>query len=269
MLGGALFEHLAKGHRVVGTSRAEDRAGLVRIDALDRGALDRIVGEPWDLVVNCIGLVDREQAERTPELAWVLNAEVVDRIARAATGRFVHVSSDAVFEGCDQPIRVESTPPAPLSVYATTKLAGEELALNASSATVLRVPMMFGTTPWSTKFVTRCHRGERAYVNVSSNAVYIPSLLDAFWNLVQFDGVVHFGGRDRVTRHEVLTAVRAATGIHGPVPRLEVDTGAERRGSGHTELRSERHDLVGLPLGEATRHLRAGTSRGEALRGVA
>jgi len=86
-------------------------------------------GADWVINAAAYNFVDR--AEDEPELAHAVNALGPQNLARwcaAQNATLVHVSTDYVFT--DSPGRtphVETESPAAASVYATSKLAGEEL----------------------------------------------------------------------------------------------------------------------------------------------
>ncbi len=84
-----------------------------------------------DWVINAAAYNFVDRAEDEPELAYAVNALGPQNLARwcaAQNAILVHVSTDYVFT--DSPGRtphVETESPAPASVYAKSKLAGEEL----------------------------------------------------------------------------------------------------------------------------------------------
>ena len=100
-----------------------------------------------DVVINCAAFNDVDGAEDRPGEAFALNAFAVRSLARAAEAvgaTLVHFSTDFVFDGrASTPYREEDAP-VPRSAYASSKLAGEWLALDAPRAYVLRVESLFG-----------------------------------------------------------------------------------------------------------------------------
>ena len=101
------------------------------LDITDLEAVRRMVQvEGVDVIVNCAGYTNVEEAEDRPELAELLNAKAVENLAVAmkeVNGLLLHISTDYVFGGevLNTPI-TETQKPAPQGVYAQSKLHGEE-----------------------------------------------------------------------------------------------------------------------------------------------
>jgi dTDP-4-dehydrorhamnose reductase len=121
-VGSALREPLAS----VGTVLPADRTvlALSRPDSLP-ATLDRL--SP-DLIINPAAYTAVDQAEDERKLAYCVNVEAPRTMARWAADRgvpIVHFSTDYVFNGSgDRPWR-EQDLTGPLSIYGTSKLAGE------------------------------------------------------------------------------------------------------------------------------------------------
>lgn len=101
-----------------------------------------------DLIVNCAAFNMVDAAESRPADAFAVNAFAVRALARAAESCgavFVHYGSDFVFDGAASQPYDETSEPAPRSVYASSKLVGEWLALEPPRAYVLRVESLFGS----------------------------------------------------------------------------------------------------------------------------
>ncbi len=100
------------------------------------------------VVVNCAALTDTGRCEREPAQADLLNSRAPAALAAAcrATGSYlVQISTNEVFDGeADSPYH-EDAPTRPLSAYARSKRAGEELVLAAApDALVLRTAWLYG-----------------------------------------------------------------------------------------------------------------------------
>ncbi len=125
-----------------------------------------------DLIVNCAAVTDVDGCEGKRELATTINATTPGALARLAAergARFLHISTDYIFDGkLDRPYR-ESDVPAPLSHYGASKLAGEEAVMAASPQHVIaRVSWVFG--PDRPSFVDQILK--RALTNEAAAAVH-------------------------------------------------------------------------------------------------
>ena len=100
------------------------------------------------VIVNAAGYAAVDKAESEPALASRINAESVAAAARAATALGVpllHVSTNYVFDGGKAAAYATEDATNPLSVYGTTKLAGELAARGlCKQSWILRVSWLFG-----------------------------------------------------------------------------------------------------------------------------
>ncbi len=122
---------------------------VLQADLHTSGEVERLLDETQpDWVIHCAALADVDACERDPELAWALNselpAELAQHVARGGA-RLLHVSTDAVFDGRKGNYR-EDDPPNPLSIYARTKLAGEQRVMEANPDAIVARVNLFG---WS------------------------------------------------------------------------------------------------------------------------
>ncbi|CAN5765571.1 dTDP-4-dehydrorhamnose reductase [soil metagenome] len=91
------------------------------------------------LIIQCAGVCDVENCEKSPEFAWLVNVEAMRILLAHAppTARIVYMSSDHVFSGDTGPYD-ESSPTDPLSVYGRTRVAAEALMLARPNTIVIR-----------------------------------------------------------------------------------------------------------------------------------
>jgi len=83
-----------------------------------------------DIVINAVAYTAVDRAEQDEALAYRVNAEAVEAMARACGIRgipLIHVSTDYVYDGAKADPYLESDPTGPINAYGRTKLAGEDL----------------------------------------------------------------------------------------------------------------------------------------------
>jgi dTDP-4-dehydrorhamnose reductase len=129
------------------------------LDVEDAAAVERAIDRMRpDAVVNCAAFHNVDRCESEPERAFAVNAVAVDRLAALCAQRaiaFATISTDYVFDGVTDRPYAESDVPRPLSVYGTSKLAGELLALRHRGRTlVVRTCGVYGLKPSAGKGYT-------------------------------------------------------------------------------------------------------------------
>jgi dTDP-4-dehydrorhamnose reductase len=133
-------------------------ADLPEVDITDERSLRRALADLKPKVIfNCAAMTDVDGCESKRDLAFALNATAAGIVAAAAASLgalLVHVSTDFVFDGRKRTPYVEDDPPAPLSVYGQSKLAGERLVAERGDKWVIaRTAWLYGRTRMS--FVDR------------------------------------------------------------------------------------------------------------------
>lgn len=84
-------------------------------------------------IVNAAAYTAVDKAQSEPSLAYAVNALAVGALAQAAQlcgATLVHYSTDYVFDGSGTTPWTETDQTAPLNVYGSTKLTGEQLIIN-------------------------------------------------------------------------------------------------------------------------------------------
>ena len=154
------------------------------LDITNLAAIRKMVRkEGIDTIVNCAGYTDVEGAENRPDLAELLNARAVENLAVAmkeVNGLLLHISTDYVFGGepLNSPIS-EDQKPAPMGVYALSKLHGEEAIRRVGCRhIIIRTAWMFSR--FGNNFVKTMRRltSERTSLNVVYDQVGTPTFAD-------------------------------------------------------------------------------------------
>lgn len=154
MLAHALVPALrGRGHEVVALGRAA-------LDVTDEAAVHaRIAAERPDVVVQCAAYTAVDAAEADEAGAFRVNADATRYVAAACQrmgARLVYPSTDYVFPGdAARPYR-PADPTGPINAYGRSKRAGEEAALRADGALVVRTSWLYGAG--GTNFVDTMRR---------------------------------------------------------------------------------------------------------------
>ncbi len=83
----------------------------------------------FDFCINCAAYTNVEQAEKTPEVAFKVNAEGVKNLALACKEfnvKLIHISTDYVFDGEKEEGYLPTDEPNPINEYGKSKLKGEQ-----------------------------------------------------------------------------------------------------------------------------------------------
>ena len=196
-----------------------------------------------DIIVNAAAYTAVDRAEDEPDLADRVNHLAVAEIATWAMrheARVIHYSTDYVFDGtATRPYR-EDDRTAPLGVYGSTKLAGEE-ALRASGARHLLLRTAWVYAPRGHNFLRTMLRlgTERDELSVVSDQIGAPtparlvaqttaSLMHVWLDRgvtaeEGFDGTYHVAARGRCSWFDFAGAILPGAkerGLIERVPRL-------------------------------------------------
>jgi len=225
-----------------------EEIGRDRLDVEDLDAIpEQLDRASFDVLVNCTSFHKTDEVEGDPLRAMTVNAHAVRLMADAATrngARFVHFSTDYVFDGLAGVPYEEDTSPAPLNVYGASKLMGEALArVHCTDTLVCRVASLFGVAGASGKggnFVETMIRvgREKGELRVVDDICMSPTsthdVAVAVTRLLDTDadaGVYHVVNAGSATWYEFACRIIERVGVAAsvlPVPAEEFPTAAER-----------------------------------------
>lgn len=132
------------------------------------------------VIINCAAYTAVDKAESDSKLADTINHLAVQHLAELAkiyNCKFIHISTDYVFDGNNYKPYNETDKPNPQSVYGSTKLAGE-LALqkiNPENTIIIRTSWVYSS--YGNNFVkTMLKLGkERDFLNVIHDQIGTPT----------------------------------------------------------------------------------------------
>ncbi len=225
LLGNAYAEAaIRRNHSVTAlyNSRKPIARGLfkcLRNDAQDLGPITELTLEWWpDVIVNCAAISSPAQVDADPKLAEKINVNLPRHLSQLAThigARFLHVSTDMVFDGqSEEPYRSTDLP-CPKTLYGQTKLMAEREVLehNLEDPVVLRVPILMGNSPSGKrsaheKLLAMIDRGEvpefyQEEVRQPCSANNAAEVLLELSERRDLSGIFHWAGADRLSRFEM------------------------------------------------------------------
>ncbi len=157
------------------------------------------------LIINAAAYTAVDKAESEPDLAYRINAEAPKALAQSAAkcgAGLVHISTDYVFSGQVGSPRCETDATGPLSVYGSSKLAGEDAIRSAlDQHIILRTAWVYGTQGKGNFLKTMLRLGaERREVNVVCDQVGAPTwaqdvasvIAQISPNIAQIPGTYHY-----------------------------------------------------------------------------
>lgn len=233
----ALVAAVPAGWRVV----APDRAALDITDA--RAVTETIARIRPDVVVNAAAFTGVDAAESDPALAFRVNRDGAAHLAaaaHAARARFLHVSTDYVFDGRKSTPYVPDDAPNPLSVYGESKLAGERMVADRTDGAAVVVRTAWVHAQEGRNFLTTMVRllRERPEVRVVSDQIgtptHAPGLARALWALAaraDVRGTLHWTDAGVASWYDFAVAIRdlaQAPARVVPIPSFEYKTPARR-----------------------------------------
>jgi dTDP-4-dehydrorhamnose reductase len=131
------------------------------------------------VIVNAAAYTAVDRAEAEPEQAMRVNGEAPGVLAQEAArlgALLIHYSTDYVFDGKKPAPYVESDPTGPLSVYGSSKLAGEEAIRAAGCKSVIfRTSWVFGARGGNFVKTILSLAREKRTLNVVSDQVGSPT----------------------------------------------------------------------------------------------
>jgi dTDP-4-dehydrorhamnose reductase len=153
LLGINLAMEAMREHEVVGVDRGKLKSApfpVIKTNFYNSHAFDPALDSTQpDWVINCAALANLEECEKHPDQARILNVHLPRELAESCAKRnipFVHLSTDAVFDGTREDPYTEDDTPNPPGVYSQTKLDGEMAVQQAYPQSIIARVNFYG---WS------------------------------------------------------------------------------------------------------------------------
>jgi len=196
-----------------------------------------------DYLINCAAYTEVDKAESEKEQALVINGTAVGRIALASKQyqtKFIHISTDYVFNGKQSDPLKETDPVDPVNAYGETKLLGEQLAIHDNpDSIVIRTSWVYSS--YGKNFVKTMMRlmKERESINVVNDQwgspTYAADLAGAIMRVIVSEnwipGIYHYSNNGVITwfdfANEIKRLIHSTCTIE-PISTDQYPTAAKR-----------------------------------------
>ena len=189
--------------------------GLTRdtLDLLDSAAVRQAFHEQQPAaIIHCAAMTKPPDCQANPTLARQINVETTALLAElAANIPFVFISTDLVFDG-RKGNYTETDSVNPLSVYAETKVAAEQIVLANPRNTVIRTSLNGGVSPtgdrgFNEQIRNAWQRGQTLsfFTDEFRSPIHAEFTARACWELFskQQTGIFHVAGSERLSRAQM------------------------------------------------------------------
>jgi dTDP-4-dehydrorhamnose reductase len=195
------------------------------------------------IIINCAAHTAVDKAESEFELSDVLNHQsvaIMSKWCHVNTSKFIHVSTDYVFDGTASVPLKEEAVTSPINVYGQTKLAGEIACMGENpNAIILRTSWVYSS--FGANFVKTMSRlmQERDSLNVVNDQIgsptYAADLAQAILTILNHPkweaGIYHFSNEGEISWYEFALAIQEIGGFDclvSGIPSSSYPTPAKR-----------------------------------------
>jgi len=198
--------------------------------------------------VNCAAYTAVDKAETDRDAAMQINADATGLLASVCKSfhtRFIHISTDYVFDGTATAPYREADPTNPVNYYGLTKLRGEQMAVaNNKESLIIRTSWVY--SEYGNNFVKTMIRlmKERECLNVVNDQLgsptYAADLAKAILDIITASnadsknwapGIYHYSNEGVISWYDFAVAIKTLTGsgCHiNPIPTSAYPTPARR-----------------------------------------
>ena len=164
-----------------------------------------------DVIIHTAANSNLDDCEQNPGKAQAANVEATANlvsIAGQVGARFIHLSTDMVFDG-EGTMYHESEEENPLSVYGQTKLQSEMIVLKYKKSVVVRSALIYGRRKVGgssfSMWIENNLRHSKAvplYTDQYRSPILVDNLTEVLLELcdLDFTGILHAGGANRIDR---------------------------------------------------------------------
>lgn len=193
--------------------------------------------------INCAAYTAVDKAETDLEQAYKINSKATENLAiacREHNTRFIHISTDYVFDGTASSPYTEESRTNPVSIYGKSKLEGEQKAIKANpDSVIIRTAWVY--SQFGKNFVKTMLRlmNDKPEIGVVSDQLgsptYAADIAMAIMKIISsgdwYPGIYHFSNQGVISWFDFATAIKELSGSNcqvNPITTAQYPTPAKR-----------------------------------------
>jgi len=176
-----------------------------------------------DYLINCAAYTAVDNAEKNKQDAFSINGEAVRKVADICADcgiKLIHFSTDYVFDGENENAYLPQDHTAPINLYGTSKLAGEQ-AVQDSGAQYLILRISWLYAPWDKNFFNFIRRTKSNTIQIVDSQIGNPtsvlSVADFIRHLIDHNiyqqGIYHFANQGAMSWYAFAKAIKHALNL--------------------------------------------------------
>ncbi|HEX2867209.1 MAG TPA: NAD(P)-dependent oxidoreductase [Ignavibacteriales bacterium] len=234
-----------------------------RVDILDHRCMSEVFQAfSPDAVVHTAAVSNSEKAARMPESkVLAVNVEatkVIAALCHKFNAKMIYTSTDLVYDGRCGVMLKEDAPLNPVTLYAETKLLGEEaLKSETSDYIILRTALLYGMGLCHAK----CHfqqmyeslkegKPVRLFYDQYRTPLSLSDAASVIEALIRKDippQVINFGGKERISRYGLGSILCEEAGISKPLLRaISMDEVLKSKGVKDVSMDTSKLSMLGI-----------------------
>ena len=215
---------IRRGHTVIALYNRRKPAAhgiehSIRANAEDLEQITTPALELWpDVIVNCAAISSPAEVDAHPALAEKINVALPRHLSQLSAhlgARFLHISTDRVFDGRSRTPYRSTDMPCPTTLYGQTKLMAEREVLehNSEDPVVLRIPILMGNSPSGNRSVhekllaaLKQSNPPQIYSDEIRQPCSAENVAEALLELSErrdLSGIFHWAGAETMSRFEM------------------------------------------------------------------
>lgn len=238
LIGQSLTDYLSKSFFVMATYHTNPikKPLYIPLNLFEDQAVQALFSqEKFDFCIHLAANRNLDACEKNRDSVQTLNVRATELIAESCyvcSTKLIYVSTDHIFDGKGANSYSEDDFPSPVQEYGKTKLEGEKVALCLPNTLVLRIPIIYGISPYLNRnnfvenVIVTLKKGEIVYTDKTRERffTYVMDVCKALELLIIKDvcGIYHLSNDEKLTKFDFAELIaknwRLNTDLLKPLP---------------------------------------------------